>query len=128
MRCVWFARKHFSYTQFGWTGEAVTIFWQWNYYFNVNPTYFLLSLAYAEGIAIWKVNHTSTDLLLKKSIVEGARQLLSNANVTYEIVIGDLQEAIANENPPKEVIEQFQNRKGKSLKKNTCQFVLQPPV
>lgn len=74
------------------------------------------------------MNHTSTDLLLKKSIVEGARQLLSNANVTYEIVIGDLQEAIANENPPKEVIEQFQNRKGKSLKRNTCQFVLQPPV
>lgn len=74
------------------------------------------------------MNHTSTDLLLKKSMVEGAHQLLSNANVTYEIVIGDLQEAIANENPPKEVIEQFQNRKGKSIKKYTCQFVWQPSV
>lgn len=72
------------------------------------------SLPSAEGITIWKVNQTSTDLLLKKGMVEGARRLLSNANVTYEIVIEDLQEAIANENPPKEVIEQFQNRKGKS--------------
>lgn len=66
----------------------------------------------AEGIAIWKVNHTSTDLLLQRSMIEGARQLLSSANVTYEIVIEDLQEEIAKENPPQEVIEQFQNRKG----------------
>lgn len=63
-------------------------------------------------IAMWKLHHTSVDLLLRKPNIEGAQHLLSNANVTYEIVIDDLQEAISKENPPKEVIEQFQNRKG----------------
>lgn len=52
------------------------------------------------------------DLLLRKPVIEGAHHLLDAANVTYEIVIEDLQGAIAQENPPKEVIEQFQNRKG----------------
>lgn len=52
------------------------------------------------------------DLLLRKPVIEGAHHLLDAANVTYEIVIEDVQGAIAQENPPKEVIEQFQNRKG----------------
>lgn len=63
-------------------------------------------------IATWKVKNSTVDLLLRKPTIEGAHHLLSTANVTYEIVIEDLQEAIATENPPKEVIEQFQNRKG----------------
>lgn len=61
---------------------------------------------------MWNANHTTVDLLLKKSTILGAHHLLRTANVTYEIVIEDLQEAIAHENPPKEVIEQFQNRVG----------------
>ena len=64
------------------------------------------------------------DLLLKKPVIDGARALLSSANVTYEIVIEDLQEAIANENPPKEVIEQFQNRKGECVINRTGSTLL----
>ena len=64
------------------------------------------------------------DLLLKKPVIDGARALLSSANVTYEIVIEDLQEAIANENPPKEVIEQFQNRKGECVINGTGSTLL----
>lgn len=78
----------------------------------------------AEDITMWGLNHTSVDLLVKKPIIAGARHLLSNANVTYEVVIDDLQEAIAHENPPKEVIEQFQNRKGKSASHT---YPLSPP-
>lgn len=62
---------------------------------------------------MWNVNHTTVDLLLQKPNIEGAHHLLSTANVTYEVVIENLQEVIRNENPPKDVIEELQNRKGK---------------
>lgn len=54
----------------------------------------------------------SVDVFLKKPSVIGARKLLNDANVQYDVVIEDLQKAIETENPPKEEIEQLQNRKG----------------
>lgn len=38
--------------------------------------------------------------------------MLSEANISYSILIEDLQKDIENENPPKEQIEMLQNRKG----------------
>lgn len=61
---------------------------------------------------MWNVNRTSVDMFLKKPVIMEARQLLDKANVTYEVIIDNLQNAIEEENPPKEVIEQLQNRKG----------------
>lgn len=54
----------------------------------------------------------SVDVFLKKPSVIGARKLLDDAHVHYDVVIEDLQKAIETENPPKEEIEQLQNRKG----------------
>lgn len=55
----------------------------------------------------------SVDVFLKQPSVIGARKLLDDAKVKYDVVIEDLQKAIETENPPKEEIEQLQNRKGR---------------
>lgn len=62
---------------------------------------------------MWNTNGTVVDLFLKESVISGARKLLSDSNVHFDIVINDIQRNIEKENPPKEVIEQLQNRKGK---------------
>lgn len=73
----------------------------------------LLPLIHSTEVATWNIHDGSVDVFLKRPSLEGARNLLQSANVSYEVVIEDLQQAIAEENPPKEVIEQLQNRKGK---------------
>lgn len=62
---------------------------------------------------MWNVNETSVDLFLQQSAVSGAGRTLQEANVTYSILIEDLQQEIESENPPQDEIEQLQNRKGK---------------
>lgn len=62
---------------------------------------------------MWNVNETSVDLFLKQSALSGAGRTLQAANVTYSILIEDLQHEIESENPPQDEIEQLQNRKGK---------------
>lgn len=62
---------------------------------------------------MWNVNETSVDLFIKRSAVDGAGLALQAANVSYSILINDVQKEIETENPPKEQIEQLQNRKGK---------------
>lgn len=64
---------------------------------------------------MWNVNDTSVDLFLKRSALDGADRALNAANVSYSILIADLQSEIEAENPPKDQIEQLQNRKGMSL-------------
>lgn len=61
---------------------------------------------------MWNVNETSVDLFLQRSALDGASRALSAANVTYSILIDDVQREIEAENPPHEEIEQLQNRKG----------------
>lgn len=61
---------------------------------------------------MWNLNGTSVDMFLKKPVIADARKLLENAKVPFDVVIDDLQHAIDTENPPPEVIEQLQNRKG----------------
>ncbi|XP_055710873.1 carboxypeptidase B-like isoform X2 [Phlebotomus papatasi] len=64
------------------------------------------------NVAMWNLNGTSVDMFLKKPVIADARKLLENAKVPFDVVIDDLQHAIDTENPPPEVIEQLQNRKG----------------
>lgn len=65
---------------------------------------------------MWNVNETSVDLFLKQSAVNGATNALRAANVSYSILINDVQKEIEAENPPKEEIEQLQNRKGTHIR------------
>lgn len=51
-------------------------------------------------------------MLLKQPSVLGATQLLTGANVSYHIIIDDLQRNIDAENPSAEAIQQLQLRKG----------------
>lgn len=67
---------------------------------------------FISDVAMWNVNETSVDLFLKRSAVDGAGQALQAANVSYSILINDVQKEIETENPPQEQIEQLQNRKG----------------
>lgn len=61
---------------------------------------------------MWNTNGTSVDLLLKSSSISGATRLLVDANVSYSIIIDNLQKDIEAENPSKDIIQQLQNRKG----------------
>lgn len=65
-------------------------------------------------VEMWNLNqnNTSVDLLIKKPIVIGVKQFLDVTKVPYDVLIDDLQKAIDMENPPKEEIENLQNRKG----------------
>ncbi|XP_055684651.1 carboxypeptidase B-like isoform X2 [Lutzomyia longipalpis] len=65
-----------------------------------------------KDVAMWNLNGTSVDMFLKKPVIADARKLLENAKVPFDVIIDDLQHAIDTENPPPEVIEQLQNRKG----------------
>lgn len=56
--------------------------------------------------------------MIDKSARESARSYLQNSNITYRILIDDLQKLIEVENPPKEEIELLQNRKGKIASKH----------
>lgn len=62
---------------------------------------------------MWNTNGTSVDLLLKSPSIMGATRLLADANISYSVVINDLQKDIEAENPSKDIIQQLQNRKGK---------------
>lgn len=67
----------------------------------------------------------SVDVFLKQPSVLAAKKLLEAAHVSYDVVIEDLQKAIETENPPKEEIEQLQNRKGglkfnNQIQSNAC--------
>lgn len=66
-------------------------------------------------VALWNTNGTSVDLLLKQPAVSGAGQLMAAANVSYAVLIENLQADIEAENPPADVIQQLQNRKGTNL-------------
>lgn len=51
-------------------------------------------------------------MLLKQPSVLGATQLLTGANVSYDVIIDDLQRNIDAENPPVDATQQLQFRKG----------------
>lgn len=61
----------------------------------------------------WNTQPSTVDLLLTSKSIIDARQLLNDANISYSVLIEDLQKDIENENPPKAQIEMLQNRKGK---------------
>lgn len=56
-------------------------------------------------------------MLLKQPSVLGATKLLAGANVTYDVIIEDLQRNIDAENPPIDDDQQLQFRKGKRRQK-----------
>lgn len=63
-------------------------------------------------VALWSTNGTEVDVFLKKSSVDGVRQVLKENNIRYSVLIEDMQRQIEHENPPIEEIEEFQNRNG----------------
>lgn len=63
-------------------------------------------------VALWSTNGTEVDVFLKKSAVDGVRQVLKENNIPYSVLIEDMQTQIEHENPPIEEIEALQNRNG----------------
>lgn len=64
-------------------------------------------------MALWSINNaTEVDMFLKKSAVDGVRQVLKENNIQYTVLVEDMQRQIEQENPPQSEIEQLQNRNG----------------
>lgn len=64
-------------------------------------------------VAIWNSKGQTADLFVKKAAVDGgAAAILDSANVTYSVIIEDMQKEIDAENPRMEEIAQLQDRKG----------------
>lgn len=63
-------------------------------------------------VALWSINGTEVDMFLKQSAVEGVRQVLSENNIAYTVLVADMQRHIEEENPPQSEIELLQNRNG----------------
>lgn len=63
-------------------------------------------------MALWSSNGTDVDVFVKKSAVDGVRQVLNENNIRYTILIDDMQRQIEQENPSQNEIEELQNRNG----------------
>lgn len=85
-----------------------------------------LSPSLLADVALWNTNGTSVDLLLRQAALSGADRLMADANVSYAVLIDDLQRNIEAENPPAEVIHQLQNRKG--TQQRECGLVMAVPM
>lgn len=76
-------------------------------------TFIFFVSAFLADVAMWSSHGTTADLFVKKPAVDGgAAAVLESANVTYSVVIADMQEAIDGENPRPEEIALLQDRKG----------------
>lgn len=62
---------------------------------------------------VWRSIKQEIDYLVKSNSIEEAREFIRATNLSHVVLIEDLQKIIEEENPPKEEIEKFQNRKGK---------------
>lgn len=51
-------------------------------------------------------------MFVRRSAVEGARQVLKENNIRYTVLVADMQRQIEEENPPQSEIELLQNRNG----------------
>ena len=63
-------------------------------------------------MALWSINGTEVDMFVKKSAVEGVRQVLKENNIPYTVLVEDMQKQSESENPPQSEIELLQNRNG----------------
>jgi len=61
--------------------------------------------------SIWNSDGKTADLFLKRSAIEDVRQQFKVNNISYSVVVDDLQKKIDEENP-KEDESQYQNRSG----------------
>lgn len=76
-------------------------------------TFIFLVSAFLADVAMWNTHGSTADLFVQKPAVDGgAAAILESANVTYSVVIKDMQEAIDAENPRPEEIALLQDRKG----------------
>lgn len=63
-------------------------------------------------VAMWNLNQTCVDMFVKKAAVNDATRLLQSANIPFDVLIEDVQQAIDEENPPKDQLDLWQNRNG----------------
>lgn len=83
-----------------------------------NDFYFLFFLfSHSAGeVAIWNTNGPTADVFVKRpALLSGAADFLTKSNVSYTIVVEDMQHEIETENPTKSEHEELQYRKGKNL-------------
>lgn len=78
-------------------------------------TTFLLFLSFFTFLdgQLWKEVKQEVDYLLKPQVLAEAERHVKAANLSRIVLIDNLQQVIEVENPPAEVIEELQNRKGK---------------
>ncbi|CAH0588959.1 unnamed protein product [Chrysodeixis includens] len=70
-------------------------------------------LATDKLIASWGGNHSSIDILIKPNALENVTAMFRNGDITYDIMIDDLQQRINEENPPLDENElELQDRRG----------------
>ncbi|XP_062539762.1 carboxypeptidase B-like [Armigeres subalbatus] len=62
--------------------------------------------------SMWNYNITYVDVFVKGPKLAGARKLLAQAQIPFEVIIDDVQKAIDTENPPKDELDLWENRDG----------------
>ncbi|CAH2093050.1 unnamed protein product [Euphydryas editha] len=64
-------------------------------------------------ISTWAGNQTYMDILIKSNAVQNVTRIMKRENITYDIIIEDLQKRINEENPPLDENEiELQDRRG----------------
>ena len=64
-------------------------------------------------ITTWGGNHTYVDVLVKPNAIQNITRVFNRENISYHVVIEDLQKRIDEENPPLDENEvELQDRQG----------------
>lgn len=63
-------------------------------------------------VTIWSTKGNEINMILKKSAIDVVRKLLQENNISYAVVIKDMQKLIEQENPAPGKIMQLQKRNG----------------
>lgn len=72
-------------------------------------------------ISTWGGSQSSIDVLVKPNAVQNVTRVFNRENISFEVVINDLQERINEENPPLDQNElELQDRRGKFFNELDC--------
>lgn len=80
---------------------------------NTGANKLINKLSSEKLITTWGGTKTTIDVLVKPQVIENVTSVLKNKEITYDVMIEDLQQRINEENPPLDEIEtELQDRRG----------------
>lgn len=79
----------------------------------ISLIFLIITLYILTVISTWGGNHTYVDVFVKPNAVQNVTRIFNRENISYDVIIEDLQKRINEENPPLDENEiELQDRRG----------------